>query len=199
MSKKSILINSDETSVKNILVSLRSREKSMAWASSILQDPITDLSNLYFVSVTIPPETKINIRGKSKEFKNCNLNQSYHYFSHRINSFEYDDYDFEHLIVIPEHCLSGQLHFHLIIISKDYKQNISCLIKDLFGIKSKCDNILMKYTTVNDIYKLQAYSWKYPLDWVSNKNELTIDEFNLSIIKKQYEISKFHNFVITKK
>ena len=102
-------------------------------------------------------------------------------------------------LIVIEHNLSGNLHFHLITPKGEYEQNVKSDIIEMFDLNTrKHGEIQIKSSKVNDIYRAIAYIFKQPLDWVSNSDEIDIDIFNKNLMSKQYEISKFHTYFIQK-
>lgn len=152
---------------------------------------------MYFITIALDPRKKIDIRGKKVFYNDCTVQNQYRWFKRRFKYYckeifpTMKDYDF--LFFIPEHFKDGNVHYHLIVQTSDYKQNISVLMKYLFDIENcKTDSIQIRIEPVE--------CPEITLDYFIKDGEYTIqchhlkcsqEEWAESIKRKQYEVSRF--------
>lgn len=194
--KNVVFENSDnEENSLPVLVKLCSREKALLQAMPFVQD-----GSYYFWTINISPDTPVKCRDKTKAFKDCKVKEQYYYFNRRIMQFAEHCPYLCNSIIIVEHHQSGNIHFHGITRKGEFIQDMKADLIRLFGINTKkYENLNIKIREVDNVFKTIAYLFKQPLDYVSEKNEDTIDDFNTSIINKQYEVSKFIVYVLEEK
>lgn len=196
MQKLESSIYSDSEADCDILVTVCARELALFRALGFLQSQ----DSLFFWSINISPDYMIKSRGKPKRFKDCRVAEQHQYFNHRILKYAQHCQFLDNTLIVVEHSLSGNVHFHLVTPKTQYIQNVKSDIIQLFDINTrKYEHLNIKMRPVDDIFKTIAYIFKAPISWVSKKDCQEIDEFNISIEAKQYEISKFHTYFLEKK
>lgn len=190
--KVDIILDDEEQSVKNTLATLRSRNESMELINNMLVASPND--KWYFYSISIPPNTPINIRGKTKSFIDASVSQQYHYFNNRILHYKFEYLPDAHIVI--EHCQSGSIHFHVLVnIMNEFKHNVDMELCNLFHIKKSQRDVNLNGSPVEDYYRTIAYFFKMPTTIVGCTH---IEELNRMITKKQYEVSKYFLYNIKK-
>jgi len=148
-------------------------------------------------TITFPSKGfSIPNRGKRTDYYKCNTGVQFHYLKYCLLTKDWNT--FENSFISIEHSKVGSLHVHILCPEMGQReQNRRAEIMQNFGLDYKgFDHILnINVRKVDNLFKAEAYFLKDPIQWVSQKDEC-IDKFNESIIRKQYEKSKYNFFYI---
>jgi hypothetical protein len=165
---------------------------SKAYLAEALLQRLTRQSiiNYRFWSITFPRDYIINTRGKKKPFSLCSPYQQWDDIQYKLKTYEFE---IREMYIMFEQNKDGNMHLHLItddsLTIQHQKSNIAEALK-FDTIKKFQDKININVRSIDNVYKAISYFMKDALDYVSNKNEACIDDFNMSIYKKHYEIYK---------
>lgn len=164
------------------------RERGIEYANEIY---FNSDKCLYF-SISIPPQSIVKVRGKSKQYRELTVSSQYHYLKHRILQAGEDNF-LTRVLFIPEHTLDGNIHFHILCDAVEYIQTYKAIFIEIFNIDLKTFSIKnINVKQVSNIFYNVAYLTKDPLIYCVNKGEdLDLITFNESIKAKAYEKSKF--------
>lgn len=189
---------SNESKVSHLVKLCTSKELSITFQKYSL-DCFTGFEpgEMYFVTIALDPRKKIDIRGKKQFYKDCTVQNQYRWFKRRFQYYCAEVFPtmtlYDFIFFIPEHFKDGNVHYHLIVQTSDYKQNIACLMKYLFDItNSKTDEIQIKIDPVECPemtldYFIKDGSTRIQCTHLKNSQE----EWSDSIKRKQYEVSRF--------
>lgn len=150
----------------------------------------------YMWSLTFCPTHPIIVRGKRKNYASVSRESQNHYLRHLLSKKRF--YYCETFITVFEQSKDTNVHIHMLSFfnpdnASHCLQNFKSELIECFGYSKRIDDIYrnVNYVKVDCIYKAISYMTKQPLDWVSAKDKSSIDNFNKSVIDKQYEITNY--------
>lgn len=169
---------------------------SKAYLAEAISNILLDDSHYNHWSITFPPNYLINNRGRKVPYKLSKPQQQYNHIHHLITNYDWPK-DLK-LYIIYEYSNNGNIHLHFLTSANINLQLVKASICEclLFNTKAFDDKLNINVKPVSCKYKIIAYFLKDPVYWVSNKNQMTIDDFNTSIAKKQYEKTEYTCYYI---
>jgi hypothetical protein len=180
---------SESQFVRDAIYHMCDREKGIQRANDIYYNTL--FNNVHYFSISIPPQCTVKIRGKSKEYQQLTVDSQYHFLRHRIIRCG-SDYHLKNCLFIPEHTFDGNIHFHILVSGEEYMQTYKAVFLEMFCIDTKKFSIKnVHHRKVDEECLNASYLAKDPVSYCAKDDTFNIEEFNKSIMSKQYEKSKF--------
>lgn len=170
---------------------------SKAYLAEVLTRILYSDSEYIHWSISIPPDYIINNRGRKVPYKLAKPQQQFNHLNYLITHYQWPE-ELKDMYIVYEYTKLGVIHLHALTSNTLNLQLMKASFVECldFNIKKFDDKLNLNFKPVYNKYKIIAYFLKDPIDYVSNKNEMTIDDFNTSIINKKYEKSDFTCYYI---